>query len=138
MKTAEWVMLGALAGLAVLDLKTKRIPVVWVVLLGAATVIYRVIAGAGVWELAAGIVPGLLLLLVAFATGESIGSGDGLVLCALGLFCGVTMTVAVFGMALLLSAVLAIVLLVLRRAGRKTELPFLPCLCAGYLLCLLW
>lgn len=89
-------------------------------------------------ELAVGTIPGILLLLLAFCSGESIGKGDGLVLFMLGIYCGVAKAVAVLGMALLLVAVLALILLVLKRANRKTELPFLPCLCAGYLLSMVW
>ena len=94
--------------------------------------------GTGVMELAMGLVPGAFVLVLAFVTRESIGAGDGLVLCMLGLFCGWRQCLAVFGMALVLSAVLAMVLVVCRRAGRKTELPFLPSLFGGYLLFCLW
>ena len=73
-----------------------------------------------------------------FATKESIGTGDGLVLCVLGLFCGWRQCLAIFGMALVLSAILSIILLICRKAGRKTELPFLPSLFGGYVLYYLW
>lgn len=138
MSIPELVILSGLAGLSVIDLRIKRIPVYGVVLLGIIALAFRLLAGVGIWTLAVGVLPGAFLVLLAYATRESIGIGDGLVTCAMGIFCGIRQTVAVLGMALLLSAVLAMVLLVLKRAGRKTELPFLPCLCSGYLLCLLW
>lgn len=138
MNIAEWVMMGTLAGFGVYDLKRRRVPVAAVAVCSLVVLVYRLGAGIGFWELAAGLVPGAVLLLLARCTKESIGTGDGLVLCCLGLFCGLRQTVAVLGMALVLSSVMAIVLLVLRRAGRKTELPFLPCLCSGYLLGIIW
>ena len=138
MESAEWVMLGVLAGFAVYDMKTKTIPVAAVAVAAMGVVLYRFFMGTGIGTLTAGLIPGVLLLILAFATKESIGMGDGLVLCMLGMFGGWRQCLAVLGTALMLSAGLAIVLLVCRRAGRKTELPFLPCLFGGYLLVCLW
>jgi len=138
MKAAEWVMLGILAGFALYDMKTKTIPVAAVVLAMIGSLIYRLCTGTGVPELVTGTVPGVVVLIIAFVTKESIGTGDGLVLCMLGLFCGWRQCLAVFGLALVLSAALAVVLLTCRRVGRKTALPFLPSLFGGYLLINLW
>lgn len=138
MEAADWVMLGILAGFAVYDVKTKTIPAAAVAAAAVGVMIYRLCAGAGFIELAIGLVPGAVVLVLAFVTRESIGAGDGLVLCMLGLFCGWRRCLAVFGLAMVLSAVLAMVLLACRRVGRKTELPFLPSLFGGYLLFCLW
>lgn len=135
---AEWVMLIILAGFALYDMKTKTVPLIAVAALAAGVLVYRICTGAGPAELAAGTVPGILVVLLAFVTKESIGTGDGLIMCVLGLFCGWRRCLAAFGVALVLSAVLAMVLLVCRRAGRKTELPFLPGLFGGFFLCCLW
>ena len=137
MEIAEWVVLFFMVVLAGIDLKTKQVPVLMVILLGVGCAIYRLWVGTGFWEMAAGAIPGALLLAIAVCSGESIGIGDGLVLFVLGVFCGASQAVAMLGMALFLVAVLAGVLLIIRRAGRKTELPFLPCLAGGYLLCVL-
>ncbi len=134
----EWLVFGCLAGLALYDIKWKQVSVPVVVTAVILVTVYRLFSGTGITELLAGLIPGIGLLLTAFFTKESIGTGDGLTLCVLGLFCGMQRALAILGMALVISAVLAMVLLVLKRAGRKTELPFLPCLCTGYLLCYLW
>ena len=138
MEAAEWVMLAVLTGFAIYDMKTKTISVVAVAIIAASVLLYRLYMGIGMLELVIGLIPGVLLLVLAFATRESIGTGDGLVLCILGLFCGWRHCLAIFGMALVLSAILSIVLLVCRKAGRKTELPFLPSLFGGSLLYCLW
>lgn len=138
MDIAEWLVLGTLVGFSLYDIREKKIPVMATVLFGVAVMIYRLCTGTAILDLLLGLLPGAGLLLAAFCTKESIGTGDGLVLCMLGLFCGMRETVAILGMALVLSALLAIVLLVFKRVGRKAELPFLPCLCSGYLLCFLW
>jgi leader peptidase (prepilin peptidase)/N-methyltransferase len=138
MKVVEWIMLLLLAGFAAYDLKTKTVPLAAVAAFAVGTLVYRICTGTGMAELAAGLVPGAVVLLLAFATRESIGIGDGLVLCVLGMFCGWRQCLAMFGMALVLSSVLAMVLLACRKVGRKTELPFLPSLFGGYLLFYLW
>ncbi len=138
METAEWIALGVLAAFSVYDIKTEQVPVLAVTAAAVAAVIYRLCAGEGIAFFAAGLIPGALVLLLSYVTRESIGRGDGLMLCALGLFLGWQPCFAVFGMALVLSSVLAMLLLIFRRAGRKTELPFLPSLFGGYFLYLLW
>lgn len=138
MKVAEYVMLGSLLILSVIDLRTGKIPVLPVILLGIAVLGYQWWSAVSVLEVAAGILPGGVVMLAAWVTKESIGYGDGIVLAVLGLFCGASKAVAILGMSLMLAAVLSMLLLVLRKAGRKTALPFVPCICSGYLLCLLW
>ena len=138
MDVAGGIMLGVMGAFSIYDLKYKKIPIWAVILFGVAVLLYRLDVGVGIGELLAGIVPGAGLLLTAFCTKESIGFGDGMVLCVLGLFLGIKGSLAVLGMALVFAALLAAVLLVLKRAGKKTELPFLPCLFAGYLISLLW
>lgn len=138
MKVDEGIVLGILAAFSVYDLKTKKVPVAAVAVFGAVVMGYRLFGKNGIWELLIGLVPGMLILLLAYVTRESIGVGDGLIVCVIGMFCGVNDTLAVLGMALVMASGVAIVLLTVKRAGRKTELPFLPCLCAGYLLSLLW
>lgn len=138
MEATEWVMLAVLIGFAAYDIKTKTVPVAAVVIIAVSVLLYRLCMGIEVLELAIGLLPGIVLLVLAFATRESIGTGDGLVVCVLGLFCGWRRCLAIFGMALVLSAMLSIILLVCRKVGRKTELPFLPSLFGGYLLYYLW
>lgn len=137
MDIVKGILMGILAGLSVYDLKTKKVPVSVVVLAGIGGIVYRLYMETKVVVLLAGLVPGVVLLLLAFLTKESIGIGDGMVLCVIGLLCGWKETVAILGMALVFAAIIAVILLVSKRVGRKTLLPFLPCLCAGYLLVVL-
>lgn len=124
--------------LSVYDIRTRKLPVSALVFIIGAAVVYHIVAGSLSVALLLGLIPGVVVLLLAFFTKESIGTGDGLILCAFGILYGFTETLAVFGMALFLSAATAMVLLVLHRVGRKTELPFLPFLCGSYVICLLW
>ena len=134
----DWVAFFILAGFAIYDIRTRTVPVPAVAGAAIAVLIFRLYNGITITELAAGLVPGILLLLLSYATGESIGTGDGLVICVLGLYGGLTKLLAVLGMSFILAALLAMVLLVFRRVGRKSELPFLPCLFCAWLLYLVW
>lgn len=138
MKIIEGMVLAGLCLLAVVDIKEKRIPVVPVALAGSLLAWYQLWQGTGIWELLAGILPGLLLLFLSVCTRGGIGAGDGWVLCVLGIAAGVQKTVTVLGTALVLEAVIAAFLLAVKKAGRKTELPFLPCVLTGYLVVLFW
>lgn len=90
---------------------------------------------AGCCEALAGMVPGALLLAVSFCTGKA-GSGDGAALMILGLMSGSNI-LPVFGFSLFLAAMFSILLLVLKRAGRNTRIPYLPFLAAAWLLVLM-
>ncbi len=135
---AEKIVFVVLLLFSVVDICKRKLPVYGLAAAGSAAVLYHVAAGSLSASILSGLLPGLFVLLLAYLTKESIGSGDGILLCAFGLFAGFAETIAVFGMALFLSAVTAMALLVLKRAGRKTELPFVPFLCGGYMICLLW
>lgn len=138
MTIEESIVLGVLAVLSIIDFRKKQISLVILVSFGVVVLLWMLFQKAGIGGMLMGLFPGVVCLLLSYVTGESIGKGDGIVLCILGVFCGIRETVAVFGLALVFAALWAIGLLVLKRAGRKTELPFLPCVSLGYLCCVLW
>ena len=138
MNVVDAVLVCGLAVLAYVDIKHKMIPVAPVVLISAVLLLYGWLGGQSIVSLAAGIVPGGMLLLLAYCTGESIGAGDGIVFCMIGAGCGFARTVTILGGALLLAAIVAVVLLIIKKAERKTELPFLPSVFFSFLLELIW
>lgn len=85
---------------------------------------------------AAGLMPGVLLLMLAFISRQQVGSGDGWTVLGLGLWlspAALALLVAGAGAA---GAVAAAVLLVLRKARFQRKIPFIPFLLGGYLLVL--
>lgn len=85
---------------------------------------------AGLWFPA--LLPGAVLLLLSLATSGRVGFGDGLAVCAAGIWCGPEqILIAVFFALLLVSGAAGILRLCRRRVS---ELPFLPFLLAGFLL----
>ena len=136
---AGGILLGFLAWA---DIKTLKIPLLPVGVLAAMMFGMRMLsletADAFAEELPAiltGLLPGGIGLLLSAITGGKIGAGDGFVLAALGLGLGFYRTMFLWVMALCLAAVCAICLLALKKAGRKTELPFVPFLFLGYVIC---
>jgi len=127
----------SLGGLAVVDLKRKKIPVVPVVAMGVILLLFRFLEGVRIPELVVGLLPGAGMVLFAHLSREAVGIGDGLVLFFLGMgYCADKILVMLFA-ALLLAAVVSVVLLSLKKAGRKSEIPFLPFLFLGWLICVL-
>ncbi len=72
------------------------------------------------------LVPGLLLLAVAFFSKGGIGYGDGLIALACGPAFGWLRITEGLCLAFLLSALFSLLLILLRRAGRNTSFPFVP------------
>ena len=136
---AGGILLGVLAWI---DVRTKKIPllpvgVLAVMMLGMRILSVETFSGLAkeLPAILAGLLPGGIGLLFSVVTDGKVGAGDGLVLAAIGLGIGFYRTMFLWSMALCVAAVWAMLLLALKKAGRKTELPFVPCLFLGYVLC---
>lgn len=79
----------------------------------------------------AGVLPGVVLLLLTCFT-DQVGTGDGMIVGILGLCKGMRSCMIITCIALLLFSVVGILLLLLRRVKKDTQLPFLPFLCAAF------
>ena len=82
--------------------------------------------------LVSGMAVGAVVLVVSKLTKEQIGMGDGSLLCITGLYMGFYKNLEMFLSALFLAAVWGIVLLIIRKGGRKTEIPFVPFMMLSY------
>lgn len=76
---------------------------------------------------------GTALIALSVVSKGAVGMGDGLVLAALGTVLTFGELLGVFMMGLLCCSVWGIILLILPRTGRKTEIPFVPFLLLGYI-----
>lgn len=115
-----WLMIAG-----IMDVRTRRVPIWMLVLGGALAICAAFCQHSGFQEALKGLLPGTLLLLIAFVTKKA-GYGDGIVLGCLGMALGSGKSLLLFGLSLFLISIFALILLVLRRAGRNTGLPFLP------------
>lgn len=125
---------------SICDVKWKKIPT----LLPAAGAVWAVVCiilrilqagvGAALAEAFFSALPGMALLLLSLLTEKKVGSGDGLILILLGLYEGVECAVSVFCLGLFLQSLLAVGLLIFKKADKQTCIPFLPFLLVSRLL----
>jgi len=77
-------------------------------------------------EILLGLLPGICLLGAAELTKEAIGKGDGILMLMIGAFLTGAECVGLLGGSLFFMGILSIVLMVSKKADRKTEIPFAP------------
>lgn len=126
-----------LAVLAIIDVKKKKIPVGPVLIMGVILLLIRLSSNLTAGEFVCGLLPGVVFLAIAWMTKEKIGVGDGLLMLCLGMGYRVEQMMAITGIALLVAAMFSMILIVLKKANRKTALPFLPFLFVGWMVSLL-
>ena len=121
--------------LAVLDIRSRKLPV-W--LLGAGGIgvmIYRCVRREIPWELCVfGAAVGGVFLIISKATRECFGYGDSLLILIIGVGVGFWNLVSLLMISFFLSAVVSVGALVLGKFQRKTTIPFVPFLGIGYFL----
>lgn len=130
--TVLW--LGILAGM---DVRRKYVPIWFLVCGGIFVTIVSVYEGLEgnlngaelIWSIA----PGMVLLTVAVLTKKA-GWADGVVLMLLGILSGFHACIFSFTLSMVLISVVSLALLALRKVKKNTKLPYLPFLCAGYLI----
>ena len=131
------VLILYLLVLSFFDLKEKKVPVL-LLALGIMTsvvfALYLCFIGTNHWiHSVMGVLPGILLLVVAWVT-EKAGYADGIVMLMIGVLAGGREGFFVLCISLLLLSFLSIVLLALKKVGKKTRLPYIPFITLAYLL----
>lgn len=81
-----------------------------------------------------GILIGIMMLLIGRFCGGCIGTADGIIIAVIGGVIGYQDMLLLLMNAILAAAVFSIVLIVIKKAGRGTTIPFIPFLLLGYLL----
>lgn len=120
---------------AVFDVRTRQIPNWLFVPFLAGSVLFRLMTGQlFCLTVLAGLGIGAAVLLFAKKMPKQLGEGDGWMVLVLGMCEGGRACVESLLAGMLFAAAVSIVLLLTRRVGFKTRLPFVPFLFAGYLL----
>ena len=131
----SWILL--VVG-SIFDIKYKSLPG-WFLTIGGmlAVGLAVLLKPISLWQMAGGLLLGLLLLGISFMTRGALGRGDGIFLAIIGLNLGFSTVFSIFTGALLLAAILAILLVIIKRANKNTAFPFLPFLGVSYgILCI--
>ncbi|MDD2972333.1 MAG: prepilin peptidase [Lachnospiraceae bacterium] len=131
------IIISLLVITSISDLKRKRISnrvlIIYGILL-LPVLLWRCYQGR--WELLKcvpwGVIPGLICLVLGKITREGIGFGDGYLIGIIGMYMGLSKIVGVVIIAFFLIALCSMVLMMIKRVSRKTELPFVPALLVAY------
>ena len=114
---------------SILDWKYKKISLISILM----AIIYALITRQIELESLHGITVGFLLILCSFFTKGQIGMGDGIIFCLTGLECGFWKNISLLFVSLLFSAIVSAILLLSKKAGRKTRIPLVPFIMASYI-----
>lgn len=126
---AYCVMLSFLGILAPEDIKENKLSVSKMLLFAITGAIYRLlISSLSVREFLESLIPGVILILLAVLTGESIGLGDGIVVSVLGLWTGVMFTTITVCVGIFFSGICGFLFWIL---GKREFIPFVPFLLLG-------
>ena len=120
------------------DLRKKEVHIIYIITIGMIAVCGCFLRQNYSWYGAlGGFFIGLCMIGISQISGEQIGKGDGMIIAALGVFCGVRDTLGIVCFASIFMLVPAFVLLISKKGSKKTRLPFLPALFLGYVTSLL-
>lgn len=78
-----------------------------------------------------GLLPGLILIIISFTTKEAVGYGDGMMFLYIGSVLGIDRTALIFILSFFASSLVSLILLILKKAGRKEKIPFIPFILFG-------
>lgn len=130
----------ALSGLtynAIKDWKTKEVSLIVTLVYGIVGIVSQVVRKSLGVETLLCFLPGVIALLLALATRESIGYGDAWMLLALGCVLKWKQLCMVCFLAIGLAAVAGLILCTVFRKKKEYEMPFVPFLLLSYLLVLI-
>ena len=129
----QWFNLVLLGASAIMDLRKKEIPLVYLVSMSLAAVCECIFCReVALWLRLAGCLVGILFLVAGRFTKEAIGYGDGWMIAILGLQLGLRRQFEVLLFASLLSGVVALLYLWKRGWKRTGGIPFVPYLWIVY------
>jgi len=123
--------------ISILDIRSRRVPIgllFWGAGLAMGNFVYQYHSGGmECLDVLKGSLPGMLLLVIALITKKT-GYGDGIALLCSGAVLGGAEGLMMFGISLFLISFFSILLLILRKVGRNTKIPYLPFLAIAWTL----
>lgn len=131
----KWILMITIFVCGVQDLYKKKV-YLWFIITGALliTICIPFCSTNQIADRIAGVIIGVIIILISVATAGKIGLGDGILLCVTGLGIGFWPNLEMFAIALTLAALVSIFLLIFRMANRKKSIPFIPFLFMSYLI----
>ena len=120
---------------AITDLKSKTIPIWWTVVFGISAMIYQIFWKKQKLEaILFSMIIGVTLLVAAKISNQRIGYGDGIIFLILGLWIGFWDGISLLFFSLILSSIISVYLILVRRKGSDYRIPFIPFVIAAYII----
>ena len=120
---------------AFIDIRQKEIPIFFPVMcavLSTASVILDISRDEfNIANSIMSLLPGILMLVIAFLTREALGYGDGMMAFCIGPAAGFEGICFSLVLAMVLSSAASVILLLAKKGNRKTTIPFLPFFAMG-------
>lgn len=117
------------------DLKSKTIPIWWTVVFGISAMIYQIFWKKQKLEaILFSMIIGVTLLVAAKISNQRIGYGDGIIFLILGLWIGFWDGISLLFFSLILSSIISVYFIIVRRKGRDYRIPFIPFVTAAYII----
>jgi leader peptidase (prepilin peptidase)/N-methyltransferase len=125
-----------LFGAGIADIRCLRISRVFIAAFSIVCAITVFTTGESPDLMAAlmGTLVGICAIGISIISDGQIGRGDGFVIAALGLALGFIGSLTVVCIASLIMCAAAVVMIILKKGNKKTRLPFIPALFAGYII----
>lgn len=123
---------------SIMDIKKRRVNLLLCICVTVMGMIYNLchFRQQEMLNCMAAVLPGLILMMLAIVTHEKIGIGDGIIVTIIGLFTNIQTVVCTVVFAILLSAMVSLVLMTVKKAALDTEIPFVPLLAMSVILTL--
>ena len=130
----QFVFIGLMGICAIHDLRSRKIPAIWIwICIGSMCIyrIYMILQGkSNIVESVACILPGIFLLVLSHIS-RHVGNGDGWILIASGLYLSATELPVALVCAFMAAGLFSAGCLVFTKKGKNTPIPFVPFLFAG-------
>ena len=133
MEVWQWVLLlTVLLPMAIKDFRIKKVNgyICLISILSALSIRVFVVGESDIIILL-DLIPGVVFYIMSVATKGAVGKGDALVLMFIGSVMGFKLELTALLVSLLFSAAIALFLFAFRKAGKDTEIPFVPFLSIG-------
>lgn len=129
----RWFMFLLLVICSFFDLEAKKVPKIILCIGLIEGIIFFLTFNLSNWRsILGGFFIGVMLLLFSKITEETIGYGDGIILCCTGIILGFISNLELFLIALFLSAIVSVILLWTYHFSKRKTIPFIPFLTVAY------
>jgi leader peptidase (prepilin peptidase)/N-methyltransferase len=126
------VILTGLLINSVCDLRRKQISLITTAIMAIMGIALHIAERLVTWEWAFALIPGMIFLVLAWATKQKIGYGDGFIFLSLGCLLEWESMLSVCVTAGIFAGIAALVLLVFFHKKGSYEIPFVPFIFIGY------